>query len=654
MTLLAFFQYAFCNLRLSFTGIDHVDVAYPRQIFLNLCLLLLSVFISSQAQAYQYVTKCHAELQHIQSAKGIGPQGKSRPEAKQWQAIATTPDYWNDRWPKFSGTVWYKLTWQFHCEEKQNQPMMLSVSFINMAGQVYINDHFLWQNKSLEEPLSRNWNMPRRWMLPIGILKTGENTVYIRVEGVSELNPGIGSVYIGDYESTMAKYLHAWLEMRDLLTYTLCLEIALGLIAIFVWVFRPKESAFGYYALATLLWVLYIGMNLVVEPLFALKTLDFARIQSLVFLGFVFFTCLYGWRFANYKAPQLEHLFVWLFLVFFLFIWFAPAQYLDFLLKSSFIVGVGIYLFNCLVYPIIAYRSRQPEAYCLAFVMFLVYLPLSVHDCLTIYQHKGNLLTVYASPFTAVILACIFALRLTRSMNGAERFNARLERTVKQVRTELEDSLLHSHQLELKNAKLQERIQFAHDLHDGVGSSLVRSMASIEHNSENLNNRQFLSVLKHLRDDLRLMIDYGSSLDTVVPGTPILWVAPTRHRFNQLFDELGVSICWRIPDNWQGMLTPAECIALQRVLEECLTNVLKHSQADCVEVSLSFQNQELVAVVQDNGVGFDTKAVKESGLSVGLKSMRTRLNKINAELEVESKPGCTRVTVRKKTIGLMS
>ncbi len=604
--------------------------------------------MTTEVQAYQYATQCHAELQHIQSAKGIGPEGKARPQATQWQTISSTPDYWNDRWPNFSGTVWYKLTWQFHCDEKQNQPMMLALSFINMAGQVYINDHFLWQNKSLEEPLSRNWNMPRRWILPVGILKTGENTVYIRVEGISELNPGIGFVHLGDYETTMAKHEHYWLEMRDLLTYTLCLEIALGLIAAFVWLFRRKESAFGYYAIATSLWVLYVGMNLIVEPLLGVKTLDFARIQSLILLTFACFTCFYSWRFANFKFPQFERSLIGLFFISLLLVLCTPAPYLGVLLRGISVVGIGVYLLNCMIYPVIAYRSKQPEAYCLAFVMFLVYLPLSVHDCFTIYQHEGNLLIVYASPFTAVILACIFALRLTRSMDGIERFNTRLARTVKQVRTELEDSLMHSHQLELKNAKLQERIQFAHDLHDGVGSSLVRSMASIEHNSENLNNRQFLSVLKHLRDDLRQVIDHGSSLDTAVPETPILWVAPTRHRFNQLFDELGVMVCWNIPDSWQAVITPVDCIALQRVLEECLTNVLKHSHADRVDVCMSFENQELIAFVQDNGVGFDTTAVKESGLSVGLKSMSTRLVKINAELEVESKPGCTRVTVRKK------
>ncbi|RKG33245.1 histidine kinase [Acinetobacter tianfuensis] len=645
---LALCHTAVCGKCCNFARLCFFDEGAAHKLFIGFCAVLLSLFVVTEVHAQQSAAKCHAELQHIQSAKGAGEAGKSRPEASQWQTIQRLPDYWNERWPKFSGTVWYKLTWQFSCEQEQNQPMMLSISFINMAGQVYINDHFLWQSKSLEEPLSRNWNMPRRWMLPVGVLKSGENTVYIRVEGVSELNPGIGLVHLADYESTMAKFERYWLEMRGLQTYTLCLEVALGVIAAFVWLFRRKETAFGYYALATLLWVVYTAMNLIVEPLFALNTINFARIQGLCFLAYICITCLYNWRFANFSALWAERFLAWLFFAFVLLIAVLPAEYTYAVLQSSFAAGIVIYVLNCIVYPVIAFRSKQPEAYCLAVLIFFIYLPLALHDCFRLYKQEGRLLFVYASPFTTVILASIFALRLTRSMKGVEHFNAKLGRTVEQVRTELSESLNQRHELELNNAKLQERIQLAHDLHDGLGSSLVRSMASIEQSRNDLSNKQFLSVLKHLRDDLRLIVDSGSSLDANVPDTPVLWAAPVRYRFNQLFDELDIAVRWCIPDSWQGNIAVADCISLQRVLEESLTNVLKHSYANSVEVCMKVENEELTISVQDNGVGFDIAAVHDSGLSVGLRSMSARLKKIKAELEVVSQPGCTRVTVRKK------
>ena len=96
------------------------------------------------------------------------------------------------------------------------------------------------------------------------------------------------------------------------------------------------------------------------------------------------------------------------------------------------------------------------------------------------------------------------------------------------------------HKLELENVRLQERIQLSHDLHDGLGSSLVRSMIIVDQAEHNMTNKQFLSILKLLRDDLRQIIDSGSSLESRVPGNPVLWVAPVRHRFSQLMDELDI------------------------------------------------------------------------------------------------------------------
>ncbi|MCV4732247.1 hypothetical protein OFB80_30615, partial [Escherichia coli] len=88
------------------------------------------------------------------------------------------------------------------------------------------------------------------------------------------------------------------------------------------------------------------------------------------------------------------------------------------------------------------------------------------------------------------------------------------------------------HQLELENVRLQERIHLAHDLHDGLGASLVRSMILVDQSSSTMSNQQFLSILKLLRDDLRQIIDSGSLTNNKTPDNPVLWIAPVRHRFS--------------------------------------------------------------------------------------------------------------------------
>lgn len=103
-------------------------------------------------------------------------------------------------------------------------------------------------------------------------------------------------------------------------------------------------------------------------------------------------------------------------------------------------------------------------------------------------------------------------------------------------------------------------MQIAHDLHDGLGGSLMRSMALVELAPQPLANQRVLSLLKVLRDDLRQVIDHGSSAGAQVPDTPVQQAAPLRHRFTLLFDEMGVASQWRIAPQWQGRPSALQCL----------------------------------------------------------------------------------------------
>ncbi len=75
---------------------------------------------------------------------------------------------------------------------------------------------------------------------------------------------------------------------------------------------------------------------------------------------------------------------------------------------------------------------------------------------------------------------------------------------------------------------------------------------------------------------------------------------------------------------------------LLRVVQEALTNVRRHSEADRVTVSLSATGDQLRIEVSDNGRGFDPENVE---FGVGLRSMRERAGVLDGELRVESEPG---------------
>ena len=206
--------------------------------------------------------------------------------------------------------------------------------------------------------------------------------------------------------------------------------------------------------------------------------------------------------------------------------------------------------------------------------------------------------------------------------------------------------ILNIHQIELEKIRHQERLQFSHDLHDILGSSLVRSIGVISQSKENFDNQHFLSILKLLRDDLREVIDSGSSIASEIPKTPILWGAPIRHRFSQIFNELGIQSVWDFAEIWHAQPSALECLTLLRITEEALTNVIKHSYAKKVFIRLYFSDlKQIILEIEDDGIGFNVEEVNKTNVNIGLRSMKIRLEKIHSVLDVQSKHGQTIIKV---------
>jgi two-component system nitrate/nitrite sensor histidine kinase NarX len=76
-----------------------------------------------------------------------------------------------------------------------------------------------------------------------------------------------------------------------------------------------------------------------------------------------------------------------------------------------------------------------------------------------------------------------------------------------------------------------------------------------------------------------------------------------------------------------------------RIVQECLANIRKHSQAASVRILLSYRDGEYNLLIEDDGVGFDTSSVVSlRGQHLGLNILRDRAGEINAHLDIESEP----------------
>mgnify|MGYP002877271158 CR=1 FL=1 len=83
-------------------------------------------------------------------------------------------------------------------------------------------------------------------------------------------------------------------------------------------------------------------------------------------------------------------------------------------------------------------------------------------------------------------------------------------------------------------------------------------------------------------------------------------------------------------------LTPDVKIQLLRIVQELLTNIIKHAGATQVQVGFRHTANGILLSVSDNGKGFDTRQLKKG---LGLNSLEFRMQYLNARYKVRSKPG---------------
>jgi signal transduction histidine kinase len=92
----------------------------------------------------------------------------------------------------------------------------------------------------------------------------------------------------------------------------------------------------------------------------------------------------------------------------------------------------------------------------------------------------------------------------------------------------------------------------------------------------------------------------------------------------------------QVPDH-PPALSDAKATGLFRILQEALTNVIRHAQAHTVQIALTCRGERLSMTVTDDGVGFDPHCPRPT--SFGLVGMRERVLMLGGELTLDSEPG---------------
>ena len=182
-----------------------------------------------------------------------------------------------------------------------------------------------------------------------------------------------------------------------------------------------------------------------------------------------------------------------------------------------------------------------------------------------------------------------------------------------------------------------ERKRLARELHDETGQALTSILLGLKPLEEATtgNGREAVAAVRELvvstlQDVRRLAVELRpSALDD-------LGLVPAIDRLAQSYGGSGLTVDVEAQIGDARLPEPVET-TLYRIVQEAVTNVAKHAEARHLSITLTRKNGSVVAIIEDDGKGFDPQAAESDGL--GLLGMRERLSLVGGTLRVEAAAG---------------
>lgn len=230
-------------------------------------------------------------------------------------------------------------------------------------------------------------------------------------------------------------------------------------------------------------------------------------------------------------------------------------------------------------------------------------------------------------------------IRIARHFGRAEEAQALWERRFQQVTdryqhrlrnvrryTELQAELKHA-QAAVRESRRREREALLRDLHDGFASQLLSARLAARRGA--LSGAEVVDLLDECISDLYLIVDTLASVEGNL-GVALRFL---RNRLQSRLADRSIELHWKIELVAAPALGHQRLVQALRVVQEAITNVLKHAQAANLWVDARLRGSDaLVITVRDDGVGLPAAFTEGQGVA----SMRSRAAGLGGTLTLRS------------------
>lgn len=481
----------------------------------------------------------------------------------------------------------------------------------------------------------RRWNRPIFSTIPQSVLRVGHNEISLEVVSIAQEGAELQPFYVGPRELLQSAYQFRFLTTVFVAQFSTGLMVIMSAVFLIIFLFSRQEQMYFFlfsscvfsailsynFALDTS-WINYKLWTLIwmfATPAFVHSLAMFIRFSVGFDVGPIEKTIGIGLLIAVGLGTLLPEEYIYRYALWMNFGTAGSAMLVtswfwchsDGFQRRDFVV-----MFVCM-------------SLAMGFGYYLMYMLLWPEPSRT--QHLFAFM-----PFTMVFM-CLWLLlsRFVRSLDDFRALSLSQEKTIASKTAELAESYKKLAIIEGRQAAHRERQRIMLDLHDGLGGQLTNALAYMENNGhEDLVLR---NALEHALQDLGLMLD---SMET--EGSVATLLGMLRMRLEPLVAQYGLAFDWQIEtDPALPNSGPSQNLNLLRIVQEAITNAIKHAQAKTIKV----QVRQTSISISDDGVGFSQEHSLNEKLGYGLISMRKRAEQLGAVFTLNSDASGTTIAL---------
>lgn len=548
------------------------------------------------------------------------------------------PDNWARSNPGRSGYGWYRAELVLPRAPADDWAAYLPV--VGTTHRLFINGVDVGGG-TMTGSFRRQLGVPQLDLIPPHLLRAGTNEVMLRLRVAPNLRGGLGPIVVGPLASVEPVY-----DRDRLVRVTLprSLNLALmfvGLLVLLLWLRRPIEGIYGVFAALALAWSLRNFHYTIAPPVpsnwweaFILGSLAVVDVLLWVFMQ----------RYTGRSRPRLERaLVIGAFLSLPVFALLPPAAASA--LRLPWYLACAFFALWTIALLVRHLRVTPPDESgpwiilgAMVTTLLLGLTDLAVSAQLLPFGPAARM--SYGGPLVLCALVYALAESYFRTYDQARALNAQLEERVQERARQLQETHERLRALEHDAIVAAERERLMRDMHDGIGSQLITTLEAVERGAAGTG--EVAELLRECMDDLRLMID---SLEPDAFALPAA-LGNLRYRLEPRLRAAGIALHWDVED-CASLPSGRPALQVLRIVQEAITNVLKHAGASELRFSCRQSGGELELRVEDNGLGMVARAgaTRERGQR-GMGNMQLRAHQLRGSLQVASSEAGTKLTLR--------